>query len=156
MLIGKLQGQFTLVGFGDDATRFRRFATDRHSQNPDYPCFGKGVVCVRPLRQGHDLSFRQTVISRHRLLMPIAKILSMLINKRRKATRIGAPDAASDLLKTSSAQMEMPYNLLMKAHNDLSEIKSHALNMRLIPFMANHIGDINSLKDLINAAVEAE
>ena len=44
------------------------------------------------------------------------------------------------------------YELLMEAHENLSESESHALNMRLVLMLANEIGDIGRIKDVINAA----
>lgn len=44
------------------------------------------------------------------------------------------------------------YELLMEAHEHLSESESHALNMRLVLMLANEIGDIGRIKDVINAA----
>ncbi len=44
------------------------------------------------------------------------------------------------------------YNALIHAHEGLSEEQSHALNARLILLMANRIGDLGALTDLINQA----
>lgn len=44
------------------------------------------------------------------------------------------------------------YNALMDAHSDLSDANSQALNARLILLMANHIGELEVLKELINTA----
>ncbi|MEX1035240.1 MAG: DUF2783 domain-containing protein [Sneathiella sp.] len=46
------------------------------------------------------------------------------------------------------------YELLMRAHEGLDFDQSIALNARIILLMANEIGDINRLKDVINAATE--
>lgn len=42
------------------------------------------------------------------------------------------------------------YNALMDAHAGLSESQSHALNARLILLMANRIGDLTTLQDLLD------
>ncbi len=44
------------------------------------------------------------------------------------------------------------YNALMDAHSGLSEAESHALNARLVLMMANRIGDVDALRDLIATA----
>ncbi|QBF33657.1 DUF2783 domain-containing protein [Thalassococcus sp. S3] len=44
------------------------------------------------------------------------------------------------------------YNALMDAHEGLSEAESHALNARLVLMMANEIGDLSRLRDLLVAA----
>ena len=44
------------------------------------------------------------------------------------------------------------YNALMDAHAGLSETQSHALNARLVLLMANRIGDVEALKELIATA----
>lgn len=46
------------------------------------------------------------------------------------------------------------YELLMHAHEGLNETQSQALNMRLILMLANQIGDIDVLKQVIAAASE--
>lgn len=45
------------------------------------------------------------------------------------------------------------YSLLMQAHEGLSEAQSHQLNARLVLLMANEIGDLRRLKDVIELAV---
>ncbi|MEX0281530.1 MAG: DUF2783 domain-containing protein [Arenibacterium sp.] len=44
------------------------------------------------------------------------------------------------------------YNALMDAHTGLEETESHALNARLVLMMANQIGDVETLRDLLTAA----
>ena len=44
------------------------------------------------------------------------------------------------------------YNMLIAAHDGLSEDDSHALNVRLVLLMANRIGDPDVLADLIDTA----
>ena len=44
------------------------------------------------------------------------------------------------------------YNALIAAHEGLSETDSHALNARLILLMANRIGDLGVLQDIIAIA----
>ncbi len=46
------------------------------------------------------------------------------------------------------------YNALMDAHSGLSEAENHALNARLVLLMANRIGDVDILRDLIATARE--
>ena len=44
------------------------------------------------------------------------------------------------------------YNALIAAHEGLGEADSHALNARLILLMANRIGDLGVLQDIITTA----
>ena len=44
------------------------------------------------------------------------------------------------------------YEALMDAHQDLNESQSHLLNARLILVMANHIGNLEVLKQAIQTA----
>ena len=44
------------------------------------------------------------------------------------------------------------YSALMAAHDGLPEAESHALNARLILLMANEIGEIERLEDLLGKA----
>lgn len=44
------------------------------------------------------------------------------------------------------------YNTLIHAHDELSVEESHALNARLVLLMANQIGDLGILTDLIKTA----
>ena len=44
------------------------------------------------------------------------------------------------------------YELLMQAHEGLSEEESHALNMRLVLLMANRIGSIGELEAIMQVA----
>jgi hypothetical protein len=53
--------------------------------------------------------------------------------------------------RLSPAQDEV-YAALMQAHDGLSETQSHALNARLVLLMANHIGDLEGLRDLLTTA----
>jgi hypothetical protein len=48
------------------------------------------------------------------------------------------------------------YELLMSAHDGLSEQESHALNMRLVLIMANEIGDLDRLKMVMGTAQKAD
>lgn len=47
------------------------------------------------------------------------------------------------------------YNALMDAHEGLTTQQSHALNARLVLIMANQIGDLEALKDLLDHAAIA-
>ena len=44
------------------------------------------------------------------------------------------------------------YNALMDAHAGLSEAESHGLNARLVLLMANRIGDIDVLREIMTVA----
>lgn len=44
------------------------------------------------------------------------------------------------------------YECLMEAHQELTEDQSHLLNARLILLLANQVGDVSRLKDLIGLA----
>lgn len=44
------------------------------------------------------------------------------------------------------------YSALMEAHAGLTEAQSHALNARLVLLMANCIGDLDTLTDLLKTA----
>lgn len=44
------------------------------------------------------------------------------------------------------------YSILTDAHSGLPDAQSHALNARLVLLMANQIGDLSVLRDLIETA----
>ena len=44
------------------------------------------------------------------------------------------------------------YEALIEAHRDLSTADSHALNARLVLLLANHIGNLDVLKQALQAA----
>lgn len=44
------------------------------------------------------------------------------------------------------------YELLMAAHDGLSEAESHALNMRLVLLLANELGDLDRIAKTVQAA----
>lgn len=46
------------------------------------------------------------------------------------------------------------YNALMDAHEGLSTAESHALNARLVLVLANHIGDLHTLQDLLQVTAK--
>jgi hypothetical protein len=46
------------------------------------------------------------------------------------------------------------YEALMDAHTGLTESQSHLLNTRLILVLANHVGDLDVLKEAIQLARE--
>ena len=46
------------------------------------------------------------------------------------------------------------YEMLMQAHDGLSEDESHALNIRLVLLFANHIADVEKLRSLLESAGE--
>jgi hypothetical protein len=58
-------------------------------------------------------------------------------------------DIAPDRL---SPDQDTFYNALMDAHDGLSEAESHALNARLVLMMANRIGDVSVLRDILQSA----
>lgn len=47
------------------------------------------------------------------------------------------------------------YETLLNAHDGLSKTQSDALNARLILILANHIGDIDILREALRAAKQA-
>ena len=51
-----------------------------------------------------------------------------------------------------SPRQDDVYNALMEAHEGLTEPQSHALNARLVLLMANQIGDLDVLRDLLTTA----
>ena len=46
------------------------------------------------------------------------------------------------------------YEMLINTHRDLSDEQSELLNARLILLLANHIGDIDTLREALNVARE--
>jgi hypothetical protein len=46
------------------------------------------------------------------------------------------------------------YEMLINTHRDLSDEQSELLNARLILLLANHIGDMDTLREALNAARE--
>ncbi len=46
------------------------------------------------------------------------------------------------------------YEMLLTAHRDLSDEQSELLNARLILLLANHIGDIGTLREALTIARE--
>ena len=46
------------------------------------------------------------------------------------------------------------YEILINAHRDLSDEQSELLNARLILLLANHIGDIDTLREALAIARE--
>ncbi len=44
------------------------------------------------------------------------------------------------------------YEALIDAHRDLSPADSHALNARLVLLLANHVGDLDVLREALAAA----
>jgi 5-carboxymethyl-2-hydroxymuconate isomerase len=46
------------------------------------------------------------------------------------------------------------YQALLEAHEGKSEAESQKINSRLILLLANHIGDMEALKEALAAAVE--
>jgi len=46
------------------------------------------------------------------------------------------------------------YEMLINTHRDLSDEQSELLNARLILLLANHIGDISTLREALNVARE--
>lgn len=60
-------------------------------------------------------------------------------------------------LKTESAfaNPDAAYEALVEAHRDLSEEASAAFNARLVLLLANHIGDLDVLKEALVLAKKA-
>ncbi len=44
------------------------------------------------------------------------------------------------------------YEALIETHRDLTQAQSHALNARLVLLLANHVGDLDVLRQAIAAA----
>lgn len=53
------------------------------------------------------------------------------------------------------ADPDAAYRLVAQAHRDLDEAESAALNARLVLILANHIGDIEILRQALALAREA-
>lgn len=56
---------------------------------------------------------------------------------------------------TTEPNLDAPddfYEALIEAHRELSAADSHALNARLVLLLANHIGDLDVLKQALQAA----
>lgn len=51
-------------------------------------------------------------------------------------------------------QADAFYAALLKAHAGLSEADSHALNARLVLMLANEVGELSRLTDILSAARE--
>ncbi|MGN6528263.1 MAG: DUF2783 domain-containing protein [Burkholderiaceae bacterium] len=47
------------------------------------------------------------------------------------------------------------YEALIEAHRDLSTADSHALNARLVLLLANHVGDLDVLREALRIARES-
>ena len=56
-------------------------------------------------------------------------------------------------LKANIAQPDEFYALLLGAHEGLTKAESDAYNARLILLLANHIGDLDVLREALKAAV---
>lgn len=55
----------------------------------------------------------------------------------------------------TEAHLESPdefYEALIETHRDLSSEESHALNARLVLLLANHVGQLDVLKQALQAA----
>lgn len=46
------------------------------------------------------------------------------------------------------------YEMFLNAHRDLSDEQSELLNARLILLLANHVGDLGTLREALNIARE--
>ncbi len=46
------------------------------------------------------------------------------------------------------------YEALIETHRDLSPSKSHEVNAKLVLLLANHIGDLDILKDAMQRALK--
>jgi hypothetical protein len=56
--------------------------------------------------------------------------------------------------ETGFAHPDDFYDALIAAHRDLSEEQSAVLNAKLILLLANHIGDLDVIKEALEAARE--
>ncbi len=61
----------------------------------------------------------------------------------------GTPDLGADRLQAEGDDF---YDLLMKAHEGLSFEQSAALNTRLILLLANQVGDLDTLREILTVA----
>jgi hypothetical protein len=57
--------------------------------------------------------------------------------------------------ETSFANPDAAYETLVEAHRNLPEAESAALNARLVLILANHVGDLEVLKEAIALAKKA-
>jgi hypothetical protein len=52
----------------------------------------------------------------------------------------------------NTADPDALYTALIGAHADLTEVESQALNARLILLLANHIGDLETVREAVEVA----
>jgi hypothetical protein len=55
-------------------------------------------------------------------------------------------------IEPNMADVDAFYELLIGAHDGLSEEDSHLVNAKLVLLLANHIGDLDVLKDALTKA----
>jgi Protein of unknown function (DUF2783) len=55
-------------------------------------------------------------------------------------------------IEPNMAQFDAFYEALIDAHRELSPAQSHQMNARLVLLLANHIGDLEVLKDAMRRA----
>ena len=58
-------------------------------------------------------------------------------------------------IEPNMANFDAFYEALIDTHRELSPAQSHEVNARLILLLANHIGDLDVLKDAMKRAQEA-
>lgn len=59
------------------------------------------------------------------------------------------------LTTTNLADPDTFYACLIDAHRDLTTPQSHAMNAALVLLLANHIGDIDVIRDALDQARQA-
>jgi predicted LPLAT superfamily acyltransferase len=64
-------------------------------------------------------------------------------------------DPKALLTEPNLADPDAAYRLIVQAHRDLSEAESAAFNARLVLILANHLGDVEILRQALALAREA-
>ena len=57
-------------------------------------------------------------------------------------------------IETNMKNFDAFYEALIETHRDLSPAKSHEVNAKLVLLLANHIGDLDVLKDAMQRALK--
>jgi hypothetical protein len=75
---------------------------------------------------------------------------------RRLTVRWAPPDEKANMtqlnIEPNMAQFDAFYEELIEAHRDLTPEQSHQMNAKLVLLLANHIGDLDLLKDAMQRA----
>lgn len=59
-------------------------------------------------------------------------------------------------LEPNLASVDDFYQMLIDTHQGLSDAESHSVNAKLVLILANHIGDINVLKQAMDIARQGD